>query len=489
MKLNYWLLAKIVGLAMLIVALSTVPSIICAIIYSEAICLRAFIVCFVIFMLLSLSVSFIANKDKRNTLGLRDSHLIVFSAWMACSLIGAVPYMLTGQVTNFGDAFFESAAGFTTTGVTAFYTDLIPRSLLMYKAITHWLGGMGILVLTITVLPALGIGAQNLMQAEAPGPKFEKMSNRVSDSARILYIMYFSFTVAQFLLLVIHPDIDAYESIINTLSTVSTGGILSDSTGKIIHASPYLELMVAIFAILASVNFTLYFYVIQRRFKDFIDNVELRVFLVMIAVITILVTIDLLAAEQYSTFAATLGHAFSQVVSFITTSGYSFTNYHNWPLFSKMLLFFLLFVGGCASSTSGSIKIIRILVIFKLILRGFARRMHPRSVVAVKIQGKAIPSNMVSSISTFVLVYILLVFLGAGVLSFSGMDFFNCLSTSAGILSNTGIWINGVGSTTIVAALSVPYKVFLSMLMIAGRLELFTVIYIFTPWFWGKARS
>lgn len=488
MDFNYKILIKISSLILAVTGISMIPSIICAAYYGETACLKAFAFFFVLFTAAGFLI-YKAVPARYSHISARDGFLIVAACWIVSCLFGAFPYMFSGEGFTFAQSVFESTAGFTTTGATSVDGFLGPKSLILFKAVAHWLGGMGILILAVSILPAMGIGGQNIAKAETPAPKVDKLSNRISDSARILYIMYFTLSFMEFILLIFNRKVTVFDALVNTLSTISTSGIITHETGLAFYESFYVELVITVFTIFASINFNLYYFLLNRRIKEFFGNTELRAFLGIVAIVTVLITVNLWINGLYGGIFSSLRYAFIQVVSFISTSGFTFTNFMSWPVLSKLLLFMLMFIGGCAASTGGGIKVIRVVVMMKLIFRGFKRRIHPRSVVAVKIGGKAVSGPMVSQISTFILVYLLVYIVSCVILSLNNLDFETTLTTAAGIMSNSGIGMGMFGTAGNLSMFNSGSQLFMSLLMLIGRLELFTLLFLFVPSFWNPTRQ
>lgn len=486
-SLNYQAIVKILGVITLIVGISMLPALFCAHLYDESNNFRALLISAAITIGCGAAVVLFIRPIQARFRA-REGYLVVALCWIIASLFGTLPYYLSDFTTSFIDGFFESTAGFTTTGCTAIGVDIMPRSLLMWKAISHWLGGMGILVFVISILPALGINGQLIARAEAPGPVLEKMAVRMSDSAKILYVMYFSFTVIEFVLLCFSSSMTPFDALVNTLGSISTGGLLAHADGIAYYNSVYVEVVISLFTVLASVNFVLYHYAITRKWKYVWEDIELKVFLRILIAAILICTAGLYFMGDYSSIGRALRDSFFQVTSVMTTSGYSSANYTLWPALCQMVLFCLMFIGGCAASTCGSIKVIRIIVLFKLIGRGFYKRIHPRSVVAVKLKGKAVPAPVVSAITVFILMYMGLFLFSCLVLSLENLDFETTISTSAAMISNTGIAFGDVGALGNYSMYSGGLKLYLSLLMIIGRLELFTIVILFTRSFWGRDR-
>lgn len=484
--LNYQLIARLLGFLMLIVGVAMIPSIICAYVCGETACLHAFAPVAVLSIFIGAALA-IAIQPKRSKFRTREGYMVVAACWFLASLVGAFPYMLSGFAPNFMDAFFESTAGFTTTGCNALTYDIMPFSLTLWKATSNWLGGMGILVFVISILPALGINGQFIMRAEAPGPVFQKASVRMSDTAKILYISYILLSLAEFCLLYFGGKMPAFDALINTMGSISTGGVAVYTDGIMAYNSLFVEVVISIFTILASVNFLLYHYAASGKWNYVLQDIELRYFLILVAGGTAICT-----AVQYMSGQVPIGQAlrtsFFQVTSISTTSGYVGADYCTWPVLCQTVLVILMFIGGCAASTSGSIKVIRVMILFRMIRRAFSKKLHPRQVVAIKVGEKATPANIVSEITVFILLYSLVFLIGSLVISLENMDMQTTLSTTLAMLSNSGI---GFGEGVCVgnySAFSYPMKGFLSLLMIVGRLELFPIVILFTSNFWGRDR-
>ena len=327
-----------------------------------------------------------------------------------------------------------------------------------------------------------------MAKAETPGPTLEKMSTRMSDSARILYIMYLSFSVIEFILL-FFGGLNTFDSFIHTFGSMSTGGLSNYRNGVAHFNSVYVESIIVIFSILSSINFVLYHHVLKGRWKDFIQDSELRIFLLITSGSIMLILLNLRLSGTYDSIGEALRYSFFQASAFISTSGYSTADYTLWPTFSQMILFTLMFIGGCSASTSGSIKVIRIAILFQLIKRGLYKRLHPNAVFPIKLGNKTVSSETVSSVTSFIILYFLIFIVSSLVLSIEGHDLVTTLSAAAGALSNTGLGLGLLGPDGTYSIFSSPIRLYLSLLMIAGRLELFTIILLLTPIFWDPSKQ
>ncbi len=484
---NYKLIARILGFLLLIVGVAMIPAIICAHVYDEFKSFQALLITASQCLLWG-AILVIAMRSERSKFRTREGYMVVASCWVIASLIGSFPYLLSGFAPNFWDALFESTAGFTTTGCTAFNYDTMPNSLILWKATSNWLGGMGILVFVISILPALGINGQFIARAEAPGPVLEKMSVRMSDTAKILYLSYFSLSIIEFLLLLFGSDMPAFDALINTMGSISTGGVGIHSDGIMHYDSLFVEIVIIVFTYLASINFLLYHYAASGKWRYVLKDIELRYFTGLIAGGTLICTL----AQFFSGTAPSLGNAFRtslfQITSFCTTSGYVGSDYCSWPAICSALFVLLMFIGGCAASTSGSVKVIRVMTLMKLVRRAFKKKLHPRQVVAIKVGEKATPVHVVSEITVFILLYAMVFLVGSLLLALQNLDLETTLSTTLGMLSNTGLGLGEGANVGNYSMFSNGLKPVLCMLMIIGRLEMFPIIVLFTRNFWGKDR-
>ncbi len=483
MKLNYPVIIKILGVILAVSGIAMIPSVFVALFYGETSCALAFGWCCAVSALAGLVISKRIYAEKTG-LNLREGYIIVAMCWTAISLVGAIPYMASGYAASFIDAFFESVAGFTTTGCTVSHVELMPRSVMMWKAMSHWLGGMGILVFAISIMPALGISGQKIIRAEAPGPTVDKLSSRMSDSAKILYLTYFCFTVAEFLLLLL-SEMTPFEALINSMGNISTAGLFTHTSGLRYFDSVYIESVMSIFSVLSTTSFMLYAYIWQGKLRDFFKDAELRVYLCILFFSGLAVSLALYYTHTYDSLGLSMRYGFFQTISTASTSGYSIDNYTFWPPFCICVLFLLMFVGGCTSSTSGALKVMRIIILFKLIRRGFYKRLHPRVVVPVRMSGKPVSANTVSLVLSFILLYFSVYIVGTLLLSLQDLDILTTMSASAAALSNTGNFFNMVmhSAAADFSIFSAPLRFVLSILMILGRLEIVTVIILFMSTF------
>ena len=481
---NYKAIFRILGIIILIIGIAEIIPWIYAEVTGDSDAAYAFRICAPFTLAIGLFMWFFI-KTGRSRFGAREGYLVVALCWVVASLVGAFPYLLSGFFHSYIDSFFESASGFTTTGCTVSMHGLTNRALMLWKAVSHWLGGMGILVFVISLLPALGINGQIIARAEMPGPVLQKTTVRMSDSAKALYLTYISFTIIEFVLLMVSGKMPLYDGVITTLGSISTGGLLVHPEGIAYYGSVYIEIVISIFCMLAAVNFVLYHYILTGKFSYFVKDLELRAYGIIIAGSTIICTGGLIWFKGQA-FGPALRDSFFQVVSFATTAGYSRTPYMTWPTVCQVILLMIMFIGGCSASTAGSMKVIRVLVMLKMIARGCVRRVHPRSVVAVKLGSGSVSAPVVSGITAFLFTFMGIFLFSGLVLSFQGTDMETSFTSTLCMLSNTGASFGYGASLGNFSFFHPILKLYLSALMIVGRLELFTIIILFTRNFWRR---
>jgi trk system potassium uptake protein TrkH len=425
-------------------------------------------------------------KTDSTNLRIRDGYLIAGVCWFVASAFGAFPYLFSGVIPNYLDAYFESVSGFTTTGASIIEDfSLMPKAIQFWRSFSHWLGAMGILILAISLLPALGIGGLRIASAEAPGPTVEKISTKISDSARKLYTIYISFTLIEVVLLML-GGMNLFDSLIHTFSSIGTGGLSSYNDGVSHFDSFYIEFVLIFFSVVASINFALYNLLLRGKWREFLKDNELRVFLSILAASSLLILLNLWLSGTYDLNLSARNSLF-QATAFMSTSGFAIADYTLWPSFSQMLLFCLMLVGGCSASTCGYIKVIRVMIIFKLIVRGMYKRLHPNAVIPVKIGNRTISAETVSKVTSFTFMYFTVYIISCLLVSLEGHDLLTVFSATASSLSNTGLGMGLLGPNGNFGIFTLPTRLYLSLLMIAGRLELFTIIMLVSPSFW-KAR-
>lgn len=474
---------KIIGNILIVESLLMIPSLLISL-YMRENDTNSFIITILITGLMGLVLS--NFKKNKETINAKDGLAIVALAWALISLFGALPLYLSGSIPTYIDAVFETVSGFTTTGATLISNvEILPRGILFWRSFTHWIGGMGILVFTLALLPALGIGGFQIFKAESPGPVAGKMAPRIRDTAKILYIIYFTITIVQVLLLKI-GGMTIFESLVYTFGTVGTGGLAINNTSVGAFNSTYIHIVIAVFMVISGVNFSLYYLIFKGKFKEAFKDQELKLYLLIIFLAVLGIGINLYMTN-YDKITISFRDAFFQVSSIITTTGYSTANFDAWPSFSKAILVLLMFVGGSAGSTAGGIKVIRILVLLKLIKREILKMFHARAVIPLKVNGKVVQNETVAGINSFVSLYFIIIILSTVAITLEDVDLITAFTSVAATLGNIGPGLNLVGPANTFNNYSQVSKVFFSFLMLLGRLELFTIIALLAPKSWKKA--
>lgn len=438
---------------------------------------------------LVLVVSLCAYKKTEST-GVvlhKEVFCIVTLGWLLAALFGSLPYIISGTFTSYADAFFETMSGFTTTGGTVLAdVESLPKGILFWRSMTHWLGGMGIIVLFVALLSSLGAGGEKMFLAESPGGSIlTKLTPRISDSAKILWGTYLILTVVEIILLFLF-GMPIYDAVCHTFSNVSTGGF-SVRNGSIgFYGSPQLEWVIIIITFLAGANFALYYRSVwEKSLAPFSRNSEFRLYSLIIVLASGLIAYNLYT-NGYSGLGDAIRQAVFQVVSIVTTTGFVTADFNQWPFISVAIMFMLMFLGGCAGSTSGGVKIGRIVVMLKHSILVLRHQIHPRAVIPLKIDGEVVEQEKIITILQFFFVYIVLIFVGVFFMSFQGLDFVTAFTSVAAALGNVGPGLGEVGPASNFGFISDAGKYFLSFYMLIGRLELFTVLVLFLPSFWRK---
>ena len=487
MGLNLRIVIRILAVITGLISLAMLPSLAVSLLYREADVSAGFLQVIVPTGLLSTLILLLTRKSP-SAFHVRECFLTVSLSWVIASLAGAFPYLAAGVTDSFVDAFFESASGFTTTGATIFENvELLPRGILFWRSFSQWIGGMGILIFAISLLPMLGISGQLMAKIETPGPTLNKVAPRMTDSAKILYIIYIGITTLEVIML-LPTEIGLFDALIAAFGSVSAGGFSNYNDGIHHFGNLYIESIVAVFTLFVCVNFTLYYSLLRGKWRDFFANVELRTFAAVLSIAAVLVGGGLWKSGIYGSPLESLRYGLLEVVSFLTTTGHRNAQVAEWPAFCKTVLFLLMMIGACSASTGGGIKVIRVLVLFKHIRRGFYRKLHPRAVLPIKIQGRPIPADSIAGILAFLYLYIF-VFIGSALLlSLENLDLAATFTLVASILNNTGNGFDLLGPDGLYTVISAPGKIYLCFLMIMGRLELFTILVLFTRSFWSSDR-
>ncbi len=413
----------------------------------------------------------------------REAYLTVTLCWVTFSLFGALPFITSGYIPSLTDAFFETMSGFTTTGATIL-TDIekLPKSLLLWRNMTQWLGGMGVIALAVAVLPFLGVGGVQLFKAEVPGPIKDKLSPRISETAKILWGAYLIFTLMEIFLLKL-GGLSFFESICITFGTLATGGFTPTNNNIATYPSPYVHYILIVFMFIAGTNFSLHYWALRGKVNRYFINPEFRFFFCIILGTTGFVLIARFMRGEVFSEELIRGSLF-QIVSIVTTTGFVTENYERWPFVAQILLLALMMFGGCTSSTGGGMKQVRVMIVFKFIGSELKKLFHPHGIFPIRIGDRTVSEALVLNIMGFVATYILIFFLSVLIMTGLGLDIDTSVGAVAATLGNVGPGIGGVGPADNYSHLPAIGKWVLSFLMLVGRLELFTVLVIFTRPFW-----
>lgn len=487
MDLNWNVILRVIGALFIVIACAMLPSLAVALIYEETSSVHAFILTILPSIIIGvLMVTYNRPKDSRTKM--RDGYIIVAICWVLASFIASVPFVISGEIPSFIDAFFEMCSGFSTTGASILTdVEVIPKGLLFWRSFTHWLGGMGILIFAIALLPSLGISGQAIAKAETPSPTLDKLTPKLSDTAKMLYLLYICFTLIETMLLKL-GGLSLYDSLVHTFGTIATGGFSTYNKSIAHFDSAYVDIVISFFMIVAGVNFNLYFILLKNGFNSFFKDLELRVFLFMVFGFSLVIGLNLYATNAYESLLDSFRYSIFQTATIISTTGYATANYDLWPTFSKIILLVLMLIGGSSSSTSGGMKVMRILVIIKFIKRGVAIKLHPSAIVNLKFGGKTLPIEVISAIASFIFLYIVTIFISTIIISLDGFSPLTSFSAVIACLGNIGPGFDLVGPAMNYSIFSDWAKFLLSILMLMGRLELFTILMLLTPRFWNPTR-
>jgi len=483
--LNFMQVLRLIALLALILCTFMLLPMLVALFYKEYELLPAFLMPIAGTAMLSGLFLLLSSASKIEELSVKDGFLFVTLSWVTASLVGCLPFVLSGAIPSFTDAFFEAMSGFSTTGASILTNiESLHHSILFWRSLTHWLGGMGIVVLTVALLPILGIGGVQLLKAEAPGPMLDKTMPRIAQTAKILWLLYLTLTVLETLLLMF-GGMSLFNALTHTFGTLATGGFSPKNASVGHYSSPYIQIVVTVFMILAGVNFGLYFRAVTRRFDQVLRNSELKVYLSIFIIATAVVAFSLYGAV-YSGAGESLRYAAFQSASILTTTGYATADFAAWPALAKAVLFFLMFVGGCSGSTGGGIKVIRVFSLIKLALNEMKHMLHPRGIFRIRIDGEILAKKYFYPVIGFFVLYIFILLLITLAVAAAGNDLLTSFSTALVTLGNIGPGFGKIGPALNYQFYPDTIKWILSFAMMIGRLELYTVLVLFTKEFWQQ---
>ena len=481
--MNKRLVLRLLGAIMLIEALAMAPSLAIALFYGDGDA-SALAYSMVLLGVLGFPAWRFARPREQN-LRAREGFLVVALSWMLLSAFGALPFVISGLIPNYIDAFFEAVSGFTTTGATVLGNfDGLPRGVMFWRSFTHWIGGMGVLVLTLALLPQMTGRSSHLVRAESPGPSLSKIVPKMGDTAKILYLIYGVLTVIELAALII-AGMSPYDAAIHAMGTAGTGGFSNYGSSIGAFNSATIDAIITFFMVLFGINFALFYRVLVGGWRDALRSEELHWYLALFAGSTLFVSLMIL--PQYGTFLNALRYGSFQVATIMSTTGYATTDFNLWPQAVKALIVVLMFVGSCAGSTAGGIKVVRIGILCKLGRREVRHTFQPRKVQVVRFECKGVEENRLTQVAVFFFVYVLLVLVGMFLVSLEGLyDLETNFTAALTCISNVGPGLGHVGPVENFSGYGPFAKVVLSMLMLAGRLELFPILVLFHPSVWRK---
>ena len=479
--MNFKIIRHILSWVLRIEAASMLLSLLCSVIYKE----NQLTISWAVSILICITVSFLISwrSPENRAFYAKEGFVAVALSWIELSIFGAIPFFISGYIPNFIDAVFETASGFTTTGASIISdVEAFPKSLLFWRSFTHWIGGMGVLVFLVAILPLSGSDNFFLIKAESPGPAVSKLVPRVKHTAKILYQIYIVLTLVQIVLLICGGE-DIFNSVTLSMGTAGTGGfgIRNDSLGGY---SSYTQIVVTVFMFIFGVDFSLYHLALMRKPGYIFKSSELRTYTGIVLVTITLITLNVF--RLYSSVGEAIKHSAFQVVSIITTTGYATTDFDKWPEFSKALLLMVMFIGACAGSTGGGIKVSRIIILFKSIVKEIRVAAHPHTTVKLKMNGRLIEHETVRGVNVFMAAYLAIFVIAILVISLDKMDFTTNFTAVLTTLGNVGPGLAGVGPTQNFSSFSNLSKIVFTLNMIIGRLEIFPMLVLLSPYTWKK---
>jgi len=482
-SLNYNVVLHTLGILLSFLGLSMIFPLFYAFYYQEEAAIYALLSSIIITILSGLFLRY--NFKSEGEIGRKEGFATVTLGWIIAAAFGTFPFLFSGALSSFIDAYFESMSGFTTTGATVFQSiEGNPLSVLFWRNQIQWMGGMGIIMLVVAILPTLGVGGMQLFKSEVPGPEPDKLKPRIAETAKILYLVYITISALQVVFLYF-SGMSLYDAIIHMFGTMATGGFSSKnaSIGHYNHLS--FEIIIIFFMLVAGTNFTLLYKALHGDIKSLFKDREF-IFYIGVVLISIMVITTQLHTYIYNSILTALRYASFQVVSIITTTGFITTDFDQWPTLSKSIIIILMFIGGCAGSTGGGITSIRILILIKKVIREFKKILHPHAITPIYIGEKRISDEAVSTVTSFFLLYIVIFIFGSLFMAALGLDMISAMTSVATALGNVGPGLELVGPTQNFAFLPSVGKILLSFCMLLGRLEIVTVLILLIPEFWKK---
>ena len=482
--LNFQMIRHVIGQISRVEAALLILPLLVSLAYGEKTSAIAFL--FTIAIAITFGTLLMQKKPQNVVIYAREGFLIVAFSWIVLSVFGALPFVFSGEIPHFIDAFFETVSGFTTTGSSILTNvEALSHGMLFWRSFTHWVGGMGVLVFALAILPLADDRSIHILRAEAPGPTVGKLMPRMKDTAKVLYLIYLVMTVVLILLLWL-GGMSLFDSFVHAFGTAGTGGFGIKSASIGYYNSAYIDWVITIFMMLFGVNFNLYYFMLLRRWKDAFFNSELIAYWGIIIGSVALISINI--RGYFNSIADTVRYAAFQVSTIITTTGFATTDFNLWPSFSKAILVLLMFIGACAGSTGGGIKVSRLLLMGKMVKKETRRMIHPRAVSLIKMDGKVVSEDTLSGVTAYMVTYLAIMCVSVLLLSIDGFDLESTATAMIACLNNIGPGLGMVGPTGSFAGFSAFSKLVLSFDMLFGRLEIFPMLMLFSPsvWNWRK---
>lgn len=480
--MNYRMIAYLTGRILTIAAVTMLLPMLLSLYYHEGLVI-AYLIPIVISVAIGLAVSIKAPKNKK--VYAKDGMVVVALSWILISLVGALPFYISGEIPSFADCFFETVSGFTTTGSTILKNvEEISLSLLFWRSFTHWLGGMGVLVFAMAIFSEKDTRATHMMRAEMPGPVVGKIASKWQFSVRILYMIYIGLTILEVIFL-LFGGMPLFDSVVHTFGTAGTGGFGIKNASIGYYNSAYIDYVIAIFMMLFGLNFNVYYLIIIRKFTQLKSNDEVKWYLGFMLGAAVLIALNIM--PMYNGFGNAFRYSYFQVSSIMTTTGYATADFVTWPMFSQIILIMLMIVGACAGSTGGGIKVIRIVILMKSAAHAIRKAVSPRSVFSVKADGKRIENNVVHGVLAYFVIYMIFAGISILVVSLDNKDFATTVTSVIATMNNIGPGLGEVGPTGNFADFSVLSKIVMSIGMLVGRLEFYPILILFSPYMWKKS--
>ena len=477
-SMNYRMIAHILGMVLLCLAGLMLLPMAAGLCYGESV-LNFIVSCG---LTAAVGAGLFCVKPKRETLYARDGFIVVGLAWISMSLLGALPYMLSGDIPNYIDALFEAVSGFTTTGATILVrTESLSRGCMFWRLFSQWIGGMGVLVFMMAVMPMNGEHSMHIMRAEFPGHSVGKLVPRVRQTTKLLYLIYIGLTALETIFLML-GGLSFYDALLHSFATAGTGGFSTYTASLGAFNSLYIELVVGIFVLIFSTNFNLLFFILAGKAKEALKNDELRFFIGIVVCASVCIALNIRGI--YGSFFSALRHAFFNTAMMISTSSFCTVDYTAWPEFAKGVLLLLMFSGACAGSTCGGLKLSRVMILLKTAYAELQKMAHPRTVCRVQLNGKRVASDTVRAVQIYFTLYILLIFFSSALLSLDGHDFSTNITASLACLSNIGPGMGLIGPLGNYDIFSYPAKLLLALVMLLGRLEIYPILVLFSRHTW-----